>query len=222
MTSPMRDDPWVDRLSEYVDGDVSDSDAAAISAHLESCEACRAAVRDLRSVVARLAADPSAETVRVPDGWTRLERELTLEGAVASRTTGRHRAVSRRAWPRLVFAAAASVAFLVTLAGGIWAGASLSDSPSTRLPGWMRHAIAGAMQRDRARANLAADQPSAPALDSLRRARMERALRTVEDALAAGTHALASDPDNETLGDYVAQLTVARRRMQRALGNAQR
>jgi hypothetical protein len=218
MTSPARDDPWVDRLSEYVDGDVSASDAAAISAHVESCEVCRAAERDLRLVVARLAADSAAEPARTPDGWTRLEREVTLERALSSHSSGRPRPNARRGLPRFVFAAAASAAFLVTLAGGIWAGASLSDSPTTHLPTWMRHRPPWAIIRDRARANGVSDQMPTTTLDSLRRARIERALRVVDDALAAATRALADDPDNEILADHVAQLTLERRRVRRALG----
>ena len=46
-------DRWMDRLSEYLDGDLAPSERAALEAHLPGCAPCRAALDDLRHVVAR-------------------------------------------------------------------------------------------------------------------------------------------------------------------------
>ncbi|HET9950241.1 MAG TPA: zf-HC2 domain-containing protein [Candidatus Eisenbacteria bacterium] len=48
----MKDD-WTDRLSEYVDGDLSPAETRELASHLEGCAACAAAVEELRDVVAR-------------------------------------------------------------------------------------------------------------------------------------------------------------------------
>jgi anti-sigma factor RsiW len=44
-------DRWTERLSEYVDGDLSDRDRAALEAHLPSCVTCRETIEDLRALV---------------------------------------------------------------------------------------------------------------------------------------------------------------------------
>ena len=46
-------DPWLDRLSEYLDGDLAPVDRTALEAHLKGCAACRAALADLGRIVAR-------------------------------------------------------------------------------------------------------------------------------------------------------------------------
>lgn len=46
-------DPWVDRLSEYVDGELDAPTRAAVEAHLATCADCRATVSALERVVAR-------------------------------------------------------------------------------------------------------------------------------------------------------------------------
>jgi anti-sigma factor RsiW len=46
-------DQWTDRLSEYLDGDLADSEEAALASHLESCAACQETLAGLRRVVAR-------------------------------------------------------------------------------------------------------------------------------------------------------------------------
>ena len=54
---------WTERLSEYIDGDLSAAENAACAAHLEECAECREVVAELRDVlsVAQGAVD------RVPD-----------------------------------------------------------------------------------------------------------------------------------------------------------
>jgi len=53
-------DTWSERLSEYLDGDLTPSDAEALELHLEQCDSCRRSLAEIRSVVTRLAADPVA------------------------------------------------------------------------------------------------------------------------------------------------------------------
>jgi hypothetical protein len=48
-------DPWLDRLSEYIDDGVASDERRALERHLESCDVCRATIIELRAVVARAA-----------------------------------------------------------------------------------------------------------------------------------------------------------------------
>ncbi|HJR59358.1 MAG TPA: zf-HC2 domain-containing protein [Vicinamibacterales bacterium] len=43
-------DDFTDRLSEYLDGDLSDADHAAVDSHLAVCTACRTVLDDLRAI----------------------------------------------------------------------------------------------------------------------------------------------------------------------------
>src|SRR5688572_33291452 len=44
-------DEWVDRLSEYVDGELSVRDQAAIEEHMVTCDVCRVTLGELRAVI---------------------------------------------------------------------------------------------------------------------------------------------------------------------------
>ena len=46
-------DRWMDRLSEYLDGDLHPGERAALEAHLADCPTCRTTLDELRRVVAR-------------------------------------------------------------------------------------------------------------------------------------------------------------------------
>ena len=45
-------DQWLDRLSEYLDDELSATDRRALEEHLSSCDVCRSTLAELRSVVA--------------------------------------------------------------------------------------------------------------------------------------------------------------------------
>src|SRR2546426_1031237 len=44
-------DQWTDRLSEYLDGELTSPERTAFEAHLASCDACRTTLDELRRVV---------------------------------------------------------------------------------------------------------------------------------------------------------------------------
>src|SRR5690606_41021941 len=43
--------PWLDRLSDYVDGLMDEAEARELRKHLETCDDCRAIEADLRTIV---------------------------------------------------------------------------------------------------------------------------------------------------------------------------
>jgi len=76
-------DPWLDRLSEYVDGELAPAEAAACEAHLAGCAECRKLQDDLR----RLAGEVRALAPRPParDLWPGIAGELRRAGRTSSR-----------------------------------------------------------------------------------------------------------------------------------------
>jgi hypothetical protein len=70
-------DRWTDRLSEYLDGELSADDARELGAHLQGCAECRATVADLRRIVGGAAAlrdrEPEAEL------WAGIEAKIRKE-----------------------------------------------------------------------------------------------------------------------------------------------
>jgi anti-sigma factor RsiW len=38
---------WIDRLSEYLDGELPDNERVALEAHLQECDQCTATLDDL-------------------------------------------------------------------------------------------------------------------------------------------------------------------------------
>jgi anti-sigma factor RsiW len=113
-----REDPWVDRLSEYLDGDLSARERLEIEAHLAGCAACTAVLRELGDVVAR-ANRMRLDSPPTRDLWpgvsVRLRRPLRLAPWPLSGASPLRWAV-----PRLAAAAAlvACCAALVWVVGG--------------------------------------------------------------------------------------------------------
>ena len=91
MTSTGAHDPWLERLSEYLDGELEAAECAACETHLASCEGCRRTLDDLL----RLGREVRALAPRPP------ERDLwpDIEGVLS-----RSHAASRWSW-LLAFAA---------------------------------------------------------------------------------------------------------------------
>ena len=109
-------DTFADRLSEYLDDELSPMERASINAHLAECASCRATLDELRQVIAR------AQTLEdsAPD------RDLWRDVATRIRSTP-HARVSvfrRMVTSRLSFTlpqlAAASLALMVLSGGLVW------------------------------------------------------------------------------------------------------
>jgi hypothetical protein len=70
-------DAWSDRLSEYLDGELPPDEAGELELHLRDCAACRQSLTELKSVVARLAADPVLPADQPTDReWQSIRRAM--------------------------------------------------------------------------------------------------------------------------------------------------
>jgi anti-sigma factor RsiW len=108
-------DPFVDRLSDYLDGeDLDASERAAIDAHLATCASCRTTLAELRQVAARAASLP-LDNRPAHDLWTGIEARLGSRSVLPF-----VKAIPRRfsfTLPQLV---AASLALMVSSGGVVW------------------------------------------------------------------------------------------------------
>jgi anti-sigma factor RsiW len=66
---------WIERLSEYQDGELAPADRAACDAHLATCAECRATLDDIRAVIAVAQADPDA--MPATDVWPAVLDRIT-------------------------------------------------------------------------------------------------------------------------------------------------
>jgi anti-sigma factor RsiW len=199
-------DPWLDRLSEYVDGDLDGDTRRALEAHLVSCATCQATRDELVRVVARA----RATTYREPrhDLWPKLAATLT-----PTQRTRRPRVLSFTVG-RLALAAG----IIAVIAGGLaWTIATRQSA--SRTPD-----IASTRPAPRTPVAPAAVGPAAVAVASYREAAsdLERALaagrgtlrpetmqvieanlRAIDVAIAQADSALRQDPGSEYLNQYL-------------------
>ena len=186
-------DPWTDRLSEYVDGDLTDAERQQLERHLEVCASCRATVTELRTVVAEARRLEDVPPVR--DLWPAVARS-------ASRP-------SRRVSISFVELLAASV-FIALVSGlTVWVltarGRVSTPAPATEAAVVVPVSSGGATY-DRAVADLL------QSLDEGRRQLsprtievMERSLGTIDRAIAEASAALEQDPGNVFLSLHLAR-----------------
>ena len=167
-------------LNEYVDGTLTARDRVSVEAHLSDCAACRAAVAELRALVA---------------GAGRLTRSIDpprdLWPVIGSRIRQRATWNVRRVWWRAALAAAA----VLVVALGVYR----LLPPSTvhyRPAGW------AAVEADFDRASDDLSRTLATERDRLRPetvALLERNLAVIDAAIAESRAALARDPGNAEL-----------------------
>jgi tetratricopeptide (TPR) repeat protein len=173
----MRDD-WTDRLSEYLDHELSDRDRMALDAHLATCQECRTTLEELRAVVARAASlqpvPPAA------DLWPGVEQRLDVRSR--STVTPFRARLARRVSFTLPQLVAAGLALMVLSGGAVWL--SQYGGRTTSFP-----PVAATNTAPPPEGSVA---PSVSPV-ALSDPRYDEAIRDLEDALAAGRSQL--DPE---------------------------
>jgi len=111
-------DPWIDRLSEYVDGDLAGAERTAFEAHLATCDTCAEALDDLRAVVSRAHALEDAPPAE--DLWPGIERQIAPRRAHEPLTSDGRIWWGRRFELGVPQLAAAGVLLIALSAGAAW------------------------------------------------------------------------------------------------------
>ena len=177
---------WEPQLNEYVDGTLAAEARALVEAHLAGCAGCRAAVVELRALVAG-AADLPKRIEPARDLWT----------GIAARV-GKREVRNGKRWWRTALAAAA------TLVIGFAVYRLLPPFAAHYRPvgeGWLAVEAQYEQASDELTRALATERDRlAPATVAL----LERNLAAIDAALRESRDALARDPENVELRGLVA------------------
>jgi len=178
----IHDHEWDEKLSAYIDHDLSAAEAAAVAQHVHACVSCRLAIEDLRSVKSALA-DENDAGITPREGWSALREDIA---AITRRT--------RLIW----WSAAAAAAVMISSTGAVLAHrASKNDVASVNVP-TLSASITSAsaeLERDtRAHGTLVAT-PIKTAMDA--------SLAVVDAAINDARTALVRDPRDPFLIDYL-------------------
>ena len=197
-------DQWMDRLSEYIDGELADTEREALERHLAVCDACTATVAELRAVVAAAHAAPDA--MPEADLWSGIARRIEESDVVPIRTRARRFSfsVSQLAAAAVVLMAlsggtvyllqqqaapAARSGTIVNTAGGERPVRLVSDEPAPADPAVAEDVAA--LERTLAESRSQLDPATVEVV--------ERSIESIDGAIAAARAALEADPGNPYL-----------------------
>ena len=113
-------DQWSDRLSEYLDGDLTEAEHLAMEAHVEGCRECAETLAGLRRIVMR--ARSLEDRPPAPELWSGIAERIGASARIAAAPPRRRIAFSV---PQLL---AAGIALAVLSGGSVWL---LQPSPLT-------------------------------------------------------------------------------------------
>lgn len=204
-------DHWTDRLSEYLDGEVGAADARRLEAHLESCDACRGVLRDLREVVEGAKQLPAESPVS--DLWPAIEARLaprTAHGVSRPPVDMGEARRRRRVTLTISQLAAAGIAIMLFSAGGVWltlggGGAPGAESGPASPAMALTESATFAAAWESAVADLEAEfAQRRSSLDPGTILVVERNLAIIDQAIEEARVALESDPSSAFLNGYMA------------------
>ena len=197
-------DKWTDRLSEYLDDELTPDERRQIEAHLGECRECSATLGELHAVMARASALPARPPAT--DLWTDIEPRLEARAAVVPFDSARHRRFSFTL-PQLV---AAGLALMVMSGGGVWVlnhggrATSLPPLAANTEPSVVPASLADP-HYDEAIADLQqALQAGRSQLDPGTIKVLETNLDAIDTAIEQSQRALAQDPANVYLNTHLA------------------
>jgi len=197
-------DIWIDRLSDYLDDELTPSERTALETHLASCAGCRDTLAELRAVVARAATLPP----RAPDAdlWPGVAGRIDAPPAVTPFLTRTRRRVSFTV-PQLI---AAGLALMVVSGGGVWVlnhgGRATEMQPVAAAPDpAVLPASFADPHYDEAIADLQQTlQDGRTQLDPQTIKILEANLDAIDQAIDQSRRALAADPANLYLNNHLA------------------
>lgn len=201
-------DQWTNKLSDYLDDELSPSDKRALEAHLTTCAACGRTLDELRRVVARAGALEDRPPAK--DLWNGVARRIgvTVPANVIDITEKRRR---RFAYTGPQLAAAAML--LVAASGtGVWALMQQNAQPTTVATqpvvsspaspiAWVdstQRVFDASVAELRQVLETGRDQ-----LDTATVRILEENLRIVDQAIAQARAALAADPGSAYLSSHL-------------------
>lgn len=200
-------DHYTDQLSDYLDGELTQVERAALDAHLAGCRECAVTLEELRAVVARAATLPARPPA--DDLWPGIEPHLTgaRDGQVVSFTPR----TSRRFSFTLPQLAAAGIALMVMSGGGVWVlqhGGRATSMPPVAATSEPPAVVPAALidpRYDEAIADLEqALQAGRSELDPATIRVLEANLAAIDKAIAESREALDADPANVYLNNHLA------------------
>jgi negative regulator of sigma E activity len=216
-------DPWLDRLSEYIDGELAQDDVGALERHLGECDTCAATLTELRSVVEQAHALEDAPPEH--DLWSGIADEIGARRTTAGadvvplrwQTAARLRAKPGAfGWRRLSFTVpelAAAALVLVSASAGVVLWLAGDGRASETMMGEIAHTATDAGAPGRLVTTTPADERYDADIARLGRALedareqldpatvdvIERSLESIDQAIADARTALAADPGNPFL-----------------------
>jgi anti-sigma factor RsiW len=204
-------DQWTDRLSEYLDGDLTPAERTTLEAHLAACGTCRTTLDELRRVVAR--AQALDDRPPAADLWPGIAEHIGVVSLAARREAGG--GARRRLSFTMPQLAAAAVVLALFSAGSVWlAFRNQPTPPPTPLtPGTtavMSNVGMSPLDARTAASVAALEQTLArnrSRLDTGTVRVIEKNLAIIDRAIRDAQSALAADPANAYLNQHLAQET---------------
>lgn len=216
-------DQWSERLSDFLDEELSLEKTRRLEEHLESCASCRRTLEELRAVVARAGTLEDRPPPRdlwpgieeaVRGGEVGPERTGVVELATARRGRGARFGRVALSVPQLV---AAAVILLMVGSGATWVAAgALRDGPGGQDPGrsvGAGEAVSLVSTDPPLTTELHAAREMAELEETLARSRdqldpntvriVERNLGIIDRAIRESRAALAVDPGNPFLEEHL-------------------
>jgi anti-sigma factor RsiW len=203
-------DQWTDRLSEYLDGDLTPAERSALEAHLAACGMCRTTLDELRRVVTR--AQALDDRPPAADLWPGIAQHIGVVSLAARREGGAGGARRRLSFTMPQLAAAAVVLALFS-AGSVWLALRNRPTLPPLAPGTT--AVMSSVGVSPLDARTAASVAVLEQTLARNRSRLdtgtvrviEKNLAIIDRAIRDAQSALAADPANAYLNQHLAQET---------------
>ena len=202
---------WTDKLSDYLDGELSEAESRAVEAHLRDCVQCAGVLNDLKRVVARAQASGQAGRPPQADLWAGIAERIDARhapDAIAGLPSpvGKVAAFRGRASRRIAFTLgqlAAAAALVAAVSGGIaWQLRPVSGAPE-RAP-YDRSQAAADVGRPFRAAEPGAEDAGRVETVGLADAQYDAAVVDLEKALKAGRGKL--DPSTVAVVEHNLQI----------------